>query len=51
MTNEALEEFVEEIMRQYHMGNYEDYNSEELRDKYRKMLKEGKDNASSKDVQ
>lgn len=41
MSNEAIEEMVEDIMRMYHFGNYEEYNSEELREKYRKMLKEG----------
>ena len=42
MTNEMLEELVEEVMRCYHMGNYEEYSSEELREKYRQMLKEEK---------
>ena len=45
MTKEMLEEMVEEIMRMYHMGNYEDYSNEELREKYRQMLieKEGRE--------
>ena len=42
MTNEELEELVEEVMRCYHMGSYKDYSDEELREKYRQMLKEGK---------
>jgi hypothetical protein len=40
MTNEAIELMVEEIMRQYHFGDFDAYNSEELRAKYRKMLQE-----------
>ena len=40
MSNEAIEEMVEDIMRCYHMGSYDDYVNEELREKYRKMLKE-----------
>jgi len=39
MTEEAIEMFVEEIMRQYHAGNYEEYSNEELREKYRQMLR------------
>ena len=39
MTDEAIEMFVEEIMRRYHMKNYEEYSNEELREKYRQMLK------------
>lgn len=40
MDSEMLEEMVEDIMRSYHMKNYEEYSSEELREKYRKMLQE-----------
>lgn len=41
MSNEMVELLVEEIMRKYHMGSYEEYASEELREKYRqKLLKE-----------
>lgn len=39
MTNEAIEMFVEEIMRRYHMKSYEEYSNEELRERYRQMLK------------
>jgi hypothetical protein len=42
MDNEMLEEMVEDVMRCYHMGSYEDYSNETLREKYRQMLKEGK---------
>lgn len=42
MSNEGIEEFVEEIMRYYYMGDYEKYNDEELREQYRKMLIEDK---------
>ena len=52
--NEALLEIlVEEIMRKYHMRNYEEYASEELREKYRqKILNEEKEksNASRKNL-
>lgn len=40
--DEVLEELIEEIMRRYHMGNYEEYSSEELREQYRQMLAAGK---------
>lgn len=43
-----IEELVEEIMRQRHFTSYEEYLSEELREKYRQMLtkeNEGKSNA------
>ena len=56
MKDELLEELVEEIMRNYHMGNYDDYLNEELRKQYRQMLIEEKPieridtNACSKDV-
>ena len=39
MSNEAIELMVEEIMRMYHFGNYDDYSSEELREQYRQMLR------------
>ena len=39
MSNEAIEELVEEIMRMNGYSSYEDYANEELREKYRKMLK------------
>ena len=51
MSSDAIEEMVEEIMRQYHMGSYEDYNSKELREKYYRMLEEANRDASSEDVQ
>ena len=38
MTQQEIEEYVEEIMRMYHMKNYDDYLSEELREKYRKIV-------------
>ena len=38
MTNEAIEAMVEEIMREISMGDYDKYNDEALREKYRKML-------------
>ena len=41
MSNEAIEEMVEEIMRTRSDGDYNVYNNEELRDHYRQMLKEG----------
>lgn len=41
MSNEMVELLVEEIMRKYHMGNYEEYVNKELREEYRqKLLKE-----------
>ena len=43
MSNEAIEEMVEEIMRMYHSDNYNDYNNEEIREHYRQMLR--KENA------
>ena len=43
MSNEAIERLVEEIMRMYHMHNYDDYNNEELREHYRQILR--KENA------
>lgn len=49
MTNEAIEEMVEEIMRDLSNGNYELYNSEELREHYRQLLKEN-ENARSENV-
>ena len=42
MTEKEIEEMVEETMRCYHMGSYKDYSNEELREKYRQMLKEDK---------
>jgi hypothetical protein len=42
MTDRDIEEMVEDIMRCYHMGSYEAYSSEELREKYRQMIKDGK---------
>ena len=49
MTKEALEEMVEEIMRRYHMGSYEEYSNEELREKYRqRILKEESDKNASR---
>lgn len=56
MKDEVLEEIVEEIMRCYHMNNYNEYSNEELREQYRQMLAEGKPieriktNGSSKNV-
>lgn len=40
MEKEALEIMVEDIMRAYYFGDYENYTNEELREKYRKMLQE-----------
>ena len=39
MSNEMIEQVVEEIMRLYHFGNYDEYSSEELRESYRQMLR------------
>lgn len=43
MSNELIEQVVEEIMRMYHFGNYDEYNDEKLREHYRQMLR--KENA------
>ena len=40
MSEEIIEAMVEEIMRQYHMGSYKEYNDESLREYYRTLLKE-----------
>lgn len=40
MSNEAIEEMVEEIMRARSNGDYNVYNNEELREYYRQKLKE-----------
>lgn len=51
MNTETVENLVEEIMRQYHMHNYEEYSNEELRNKYRKMLYESENkDGSCKDL-
>ena len=48
MSNEMIEEMVEEIMRQLGGSNYNDYASEETREKYRKMLQENEKKESEK---
>jgi len=42
MNKEEIEEIVEEIMRNYYMGDYDKYSNEELRNKYRQLILEGK---------
>ena len=39
MSNEVIEEMVEEIMRATSNGDYDKYNDEELREHYRKILR------------
>jgi hypothetical protein len=51
MSNEVLEMMVEEVMRMSGYNSYEDYNNEELREKFRRMLREEDTNASSENVQ
>ena len=51
MTNEAIEAMVEEVMRDISFGDYTKYNNEELREKYRKMLREENENAGSEELQ
>ena len=41
MSEELIELTVEEIMRMYHMKNYNEYNDEELREQYRQVLRKG----------
>ena len=43
MTNEVIEMMVEEIMRRNHMGSYEEYSDEELRELYRQNFIEEDD--------
>lgn len=53
MDNEELELLVERIMRQYYMGDFESYNDESIREKYRQMIREMrglKDNGSSENI-
>ena len=45
MNEEKIEILVEEIMRQFHFGSFEDYNNEELREYYREMLRKEESNA------
>lgn len=40
MSEEVIEELVEAIMRTRSNGNYDIYNDEELREHYRKQLRE-----------
>lgn len=51
MSNEVLEMMVEEVMRMSGYNSYEDYNNEELREKFRQMLREEDTDASSENVQ
>lgn len=51
MNNEVLEMMVEEIMRIMGYNSYEDYNNEELREKFRQMLREEDTDAGSKNIQ
>jgi len=43
MSNEVIEEMVEEIMRMRGDASYEDYNNEELREHYRELLRKEED--------
>lgn len=51
MKDEALEIMVEKAMRISNYNSYEDYNNEELREKFRRLLKGENTDASSKNIQ
>jgi len=51
MSNEALEELVEEIMRLNGYNSYEDYIDEALRTKFRNILLGVNEDAGSENVQ
>lgn len=50
MSNEVLELIVEVIMRTSGYNSYEEYNNEELREKFRQILRKEDTNASSKNI-